>query len=475
MVVPLLPVARSKQVWRYLRQGVPYKIRLCLDLKAAEVNDAVADWKFRYRDLYDVASNIRKGDWLASVDISRFFLRLPAGLGLRQAQWVRDPTTYGKKLKAKWRQLQAVGFGLKTAPAWASVVSAELCRILGAAGVRVVGCFVDDILIAASSEAACQKALQTALRIMADLGLPANDKTTGPKSPEEGIVFLGVHICTATMRFTISDEHRDYAIDRLREVLTARVSTKRDMASIAGVLTWISFVFTPGRPRRQYIYNAASLGPSGNKSDEVNICGPLQRQLKWWYNSLKSAGFVGSRVWQGNESPRTMLLRSDASGEDGWGACVAGFHIVGPWPVGLEDEHMLFKELVPVVIALSLLSNAIPETVFGVAVDNTGAAFSLNKLNCRDAIARRLMQQLASALDAAGHSVLAAHVRRHRNQHADVLSHTLLPSLWMLIERQQNTHATARDAKYWRFPFVVQCLHSGKCMSGLFKMRTSLF
>ena len=96
-------------------------------------------------------------------------------------------------------------------------------------------------------------------------------------------------------------------------------------------------------------------------------------------------------------------------------------------------------------------------------------------LTCRDAIARRLMQQLASTLDAAGHTVLAAHVRRDRNQYADKLSHTLPPSLWMLIERQQSTHSAARGADYWRFPFVVQCLHSGRCMSGLFKMRASLF
>ena len=135
----------------------------------------------------------------------------------------------------------------------------------------------------------------------------------------------------------------------------------------------------------------------------------------------------------------------------------------------------MFKELVPVVIALSLLSSVLPESVFGAAVDNTGAAFTLNKLTCRDSIARRLMQQLASTLDAAGHTVLAAHIRRVWNQHADKLSHTLPPSLWLLIEQQQNSRSAARDANYWRFPFVVQCLRTGKCKSGLFKMRASLF
>ena len=72
--VPLLPATRSKQVWRFNKYGIPYKVRLCLDLKAADVNCSLADWKFRYRGLDDVAAKLKKGDWLASVDISRFYL-----------------------------------------------------------------------------------------------------------------------------------------------------------------------------------------------------------------------------------------------------------------------------------------------------------------------------------------------------------------------------------------------------------------
>ena len=121
--------------------------------------------------------------------------------------------------------------------------------------------------------------------------------------------------------------------------------------------------------------------------------------VQWWVNALRSPRFVGSRIWTGQESPALTLLRSDASGEDGWGACVGSFHIVGPWPAELLETHMLFKELVPVAIALSLFSGAVPESVFGVAVDNTGAAFAVNKLTCRDSISRRLLQQIASDLD----------------------------------------------------------------------------
>ena len=112
------------------------------------MNSLLLDWPFRYLGMDDIASEVKPGDWLAAIDISRFYLRLPAGQRLRSVQWFQDPATYAynthdnRRLSAKkrrFRQLLPVAFGLKSAPAWASVVSAELARILRSFGVRVAG------------------------------------------------------------------------------------------------------------------------------------------------------------------------------------------------------------------------------------------------------------------------------------------------------------------------------------------------
>ena len=168
-----------------------------------------------------------------------------------------------------------------------------------------------------------------------------------------------------------------------------------------------------------------------------------------------------------------MLLHSDASGEDGWGGCIGNLHFAGPWPAELADASMLFKELLPVTLILAMVSPALAETVFGVAIDNTGAAFSVNRMSCRDKLSSRLLQQLASDLDVRGHTALATHIRRHRNQHADDLSHALFPGMWTKIERHQRSRSV--KSKNWAFPFVVQCLSTGACFTGLFRMRPSLF
>ena len=82
--------------------------------------------------------------------------------------------------KLTFRHLLAVAFGLKSVPAWASIVSAELCRIFRSFGINVAGVYIEDILIRAISKIKAKSAMQLAAKIARALGLPFNDKTKGP-------------------------------------------------------------------------------------------------------------------------------------------------------------------------------------------------------------------------------------------------------------------------------------------------------
>ena len=74
---PLLPVAREKDKWRWIKKMVDYKIRLCLDLKISGYNKRLLDWLFRYCGIEVMLESIKQRDWLAAFDILRFYLRLP--------------------------------------------------------------------------------------------------------------------------------------------------------------------------------------------------------------------------------------------------------------------------------------------------------------------------------------------------------------------------------------------------------------
>ena len=443
LVFPLLPVVRAKDAWRHRRTGEDYKVRLCVDFKNGGFNDMLEEWPFRYWGLESVAETVSSGDWLASIDISRFYLRLPAGKQLRSAQWFQDPESFAgdthaneriSEAKRRFRQLRSVAFGLKSAPAFASAVSAEAKRILESFGISVAGVYIDDFLIRAASKEECAASLRKATAILTALGIPPNDKTQGPCAPGEGITFLGVRIRTDTCSMSVTAEHRRYSVARVEQVLRRGEVSLKELESIAGILSWIAHVYVPGRPRRDALF--ASMGRMKKKGQhKMVIRGELKRQLLWWLNAMRGDKIPSStHFW--DKQPEVPLMVSDASGEDGWGACVQGLHIVGAWPeewkqsAGEGAPGMLFKELVPIVVSVLLIAPFCEGKVIAAATDNAGVAFVLNAMSCRCPWSLALLRPLADTLAKYRLGLVAGHAHRAHNTHADDLSHALPQAVW---------------------------------------------
>ena len=468
---PLLPVVREKDRWRFTKDGTPYKVRLCLDLKNGGYNDSLSDWPFRYRGVDSIAENVKQSDWLATIDISRFYLRLPAGRKLRAHQWFQDPASYAanthdnermRSARMRFRQLNSVAFGLKSAPAYASVISAEFARILEAHGVSVAGCYVDDLLLRGRTKEECQRAIAIAERVASKLGIPLNDKTRGPCAPSEGITYLGLRIRTDDCTISVTDESRRYAVDRLAEVLHSKSLPADTLSSLCGILTWVCAAVDRGKPRRNVLYRTLAV-MERRKQTVIKPRGELLRQLLWWYNVLRSDAVLSSSFW--DAQPDTVLVCSDASGEDGWGACAMGLHIVGPWPDEWKQSrgpgvpHMLFKELVAPVITTMLLAPFLAGKIMCAALDNAGTAFTINKLSAGCPWSTTLLRSLVDCCHKHRLGLLAGHTHRTRNMHADALSHALPSNVWRQVER------SAPEARHSRmeFPFAVADVATGKC------------
>lgn len=466
---PILPVVREKDRWRHLMQGLAYAIRLCMDFKSGKLNDLLKEWGFSYWGLECLAERVEQDDWLATLDISSFYLRLPAGRLLRAVQWFQDPSSYGPDNNAndrmsykrmRFRQLYSIAFGLKPAPAFASMVSAELARIFRAFGINVAGTYIDDFLLAGKTQEQSMRSYLLARSISKALGLPMNDKGQEPRSPEEGVVYLGVHIRTVDCSLTMTSEHRAYAKDRVLALLDKKMVTVKDLENIGGILSWISHVHVPGRPRRNFIFRQLAT----MKKREVKrapLRGELRQQLHWWYNSLNSAREISSFFWA--SQPATSLIYSDASGEDGWGSCVDGFHFAGPWPpewrqsAGASSPHMLFKELLPPSLVAMILAPHKTNEVLASVGDNSGTAFSLNKMTCRCSQSLKVLRPLCDSLTAHRVSLVADHIYREFNEHTDALSHAVPFTLWhRMLPQVGNPRKTV-------IPFAVLDTVTGEC------------
>ena len=351
-------------------------------------------------------------------------------------------------------------------------MSGELCRILRSFDIDVAGVYIDDVLIRALTKAACAAQVQLASEIAAALGLPFNDKTLGPS---QDIKFLGCDICSADCTIRVNAEYRQYALSRVDELLRSESVSLSSLESVAGILTWVAHVYDAGKPRRKMLYRCISHMESRGQT-HTTVRGDLRSQLQWWYHSLKSEVKMMSKFW--SAQPDMPLVCSDASGDDGWGCCTMGLHIVGTWPwewrqsVGLRNVHMLFKELVPPSLTTMLLAPMLDKQVLCAALDNAGAAFTLNRLSCSGCdMTQELLKPLADALSRGNVALLAGHAHRQHNAHTDMLSHALPRDVWS----QALSSVQLSKPHRLEFHFAVVDVTTAECYLATMSVRDPQF
>ena len=193
------------------------------------------------------------------------------------------------------------------------------------------------------------------------------------------------------------------------------------------------------------------------------IRGRLSQQLHWWMHVLKRGPVPSSFFYPAR--PTMPLICSDASGEDGWGACAMGFHVVGCWPSEWRQSNgpgvpgMLFKELVPVVVMTMLLAPWVDKhTVFASALDNAGAAFVLNSLSCNCPWSMELLKTFVDSLVFHRVGIIADHAYRQFNTHADAMSHAVPSPLWLPLLQQRSVVKHRR----MQIDFVVHDMQTGE-------------
>ena len=124
---------------------------------------------------------------------------------------------------------------------------------------------------------------------------------------------------------------------------------------------------------------------------------------------------------------------------------------MGHWPShwkqskGAAVPSMLYKEMVPPVIATLLLAPHMRGKVFCGAFDNAGVAYDLNTLSAGCPRTLRLLRPLADSLAANHAGLLAGHAHRTHNAHTDALSHSLNDAMWQDIFASAPVNRSGHD------------------------------
>ena len=185
---------------------------------------------------------------------------------------------------------------------------------------------------------------------------------------------------------------------------------------------------------------------------------------------MKRKAFTASRSWSPGSRPPSCLMRSDASGESGFGVCVLNLHIHGCWRPGLAPmikHDMHFKETLPYAVAATLLAPLLPGHVFAVSSDNAATVFRLLAGSSNNPLVQRLLRLIMK--QCTKHNITNIGDWNDREQpdavHADKLSKTFSPEDWECIRTTNKSNKQS-----WVIDIVIHDIVTGHAVTAAFRV-----
>ena len=115
-----------------------------------------------------------------------------------------------------------------------------------------------------------------------------------------------------------------------------------------------------------------------------------------------------------------------------------------------------------------LLAPMLDRQVLCSALDNAGAAFTINRLTCNGCdLSLELLKPLADCLSHGQFSLLAGHAHREFNVHTDILSHALPDAWWAQVVAE----AKVKKVHRLEFHLAVIDVITGECYLATMSIR----
>ena len=191
---------------------------------------------------------------------------------------------------------------------------------------------------------------------------------------------------------------------------------KRDLLSLIGLLNHAASVVRPGRAYLRSFINAAATVT--DLDHWVHLNREARADLTWWHTFLN--------VWNGTSimppPDPTVIVVSDSSGSWGCGAAYRHLWFQLQWPKDWANTPIAPKELVPIVVAVSLWGPYWSDRRVCFLCDNAAVVAAVNKGAARDSTLFHLLRILALVTAILDISIVAKHLPGAQNASADTLS-----------------------------------------------------
>ena len=402
------------------------KLRLVIDMSATMLNECLIAQRFILPQVQDVVDHCYPGAWLMTCDLQDGFYGIEVCeedrkyLGLqhpRTGKWYRytrlamgaacSPAAFSRLVAWAMKEAEKYPeFGGGTASCKVEVVENDsnplmprvyLANATDGAPVPVAKWFVDDGLLAAPTERACEAAYERLRWVLeARLGWRiARRKTCGPA---QRLNFCGLEIDTVGKDvggpcIRLSEERKQKCLDEVRNFIGKyywrKRAPRREMASLVGALSFASNAIPAGRCFLYRMYSAIHESASECKGDmldydrDVEFTTDARLDMRWWQSCLEEAECVAP--WR-TKTFALHRLWSDASNYGFAEALAVDEHegmprmqfSHGVWPEAVAPFSSNFHELATIVHSIKAHFSALRNTSVHFMTDNSTSVKAVN-------------------------------------------------------------------------------------------------
>ena len=414
----------------------PIKIRFCID-SSKTLNPHLAHWPFSYASVSDAIALLKRGWWMARIDLEKFFNQIL--LHISDWKYLGVNLDELAKLIGELDHWRAQGidvseaidlvsayaqFGVASFPALANALMAATAAILRHAGIP--NCFLtDDVFVCGATEEACQQHLDKALSIIASLGWRYQPTKIIP--PSQCMVFLGILIDTVKCRLSIPANKLEQYAASVQAVIDAEADNKlryKDLESLVGKLNWVSEVTIAGRARVRRLSACLWMRKSSRRTYALaHLSTGAKADLQWWRDYLARPDVASRWVpfWTTNV-PLHCSTFSDAAGDVGYSLVMDGTVYQGLWSDDAALKSSGYKELIPLLLAVQQLGPEAEGRVVIMTTDNLGNVFAINKGSCKSDASYELLCRIFEIAAQKKIYLVADWVPREHNIFQDAVS-----------------------------------------------------
>lgn len=375
------------------REGRRVGWRLIVDLRF--LNTHLHDRSCRYETLAQLKGLIKKGSWLASIDLTDAYHHV--GIAPEHQKFL----CFGVKVPGapvRYFQFSALPFGLKPAPLVFTKVARVLVRALRAPSGQLaeavgevhdlgehwsheepISPYIDDFLLVAESFEACEALIAKAILCCGLLGFQwSSEKSV--LTPTQCLQHLGLVIDTAAGVFTLSLQKRQALAKGARLVMMtvvqhARVCSKALVAKFCGLAASVQLALPSVPLYLRSLYDCLSQQQSWAHGVMVRLSHQAIKDLKFFLNIPEFA--VGGALWP--LTPEVELFTD--SSDFGWGGvCTTTEQTARAlWDLAESDWHINLKELTAIRYALLSLLETVKGKVVSLKIDSLVVFYQLRK------------------------------------------------------------------------------------------------